>query len=378
MPVIQLENAFLDNLSAEEPSPASSAISNLLDSIKLSSKFKPMPEANMKRAPPGTDKINAQQTLFPYRPDIKPSPDTSQQTTKSHGMMNFTAITESLSASSEDISEAIGKTFGLFNGNSFLKEPTEIDMSETGDVHNFYNTSSNWAALAVPPGFRQSRSAEDYSTKQLQRTIPAIWSFDNPDKDMTRSERARSILQEIATKTFETEIARDSYGESEFATTWGEEEETSDLRNISIMDNDSLTEAEESVFDDEEDDSDDDSVDTFQTTDTEHDDNFVFGGDQEGLSALGTVLYQLGTCTFDMNATGDEYSNRGRSRSPRTPPPERMNHPGLERVQSYLGFSEERELRRLQGGVSGNNENNKPRGGQGIFNAMFSCGGPMP
>ena len=101
MPVIQLENAFLDNLSAEEPSPSSSAISNLLDSIKLSSKYKPMPETNAKRAPAGTaaaatNKQNAQQPIFPYRADVISSPDTSQQTTKSTGMMNFTAITESL------------------------------------------------------------------------------------------------------------------------------------------------------------------------------------------------------------------------------------------------------------------------------------------
>ncbi|GKY95690.1 hypothetical protein MPSEU_000529900 [Mayamaea pseudoterrestris] len=380
MPIIQLENAILEDRSRDEQSSASSAMSNLLDSIKLSSKFRPKPEIisshrNQIVVQKGTNN-DSPQPLFPHRTNGSPLPGNLHKNGKT--MMNFTSITESLSASSEDISEAIGKTFGLFNASSFLKEPSEIALSESSDVHNFYNTSSNWAALAVPAGFRQSRSAEDYSTKQQQRTIPPVWSFENPskEKDLTRSERTRNILKDIATKTFETETVRNSFVDSEFATSWGDEE-TSDLRDISIMDNDSLTEVEESVFEDEEYDSeDDDSIDTFQTIDTEHDDNFVFGGDQEGLRALGSVLYQLGTCTFDINATADDAS-RGRSRSPRTPPAPRMaGHPGLETVQSYLGFSEERELRRLHGGAG--NDNRKARGGDGILSAMFSCGSPMP
>jgi hypothetical protein len=375
---------MLEKQSSEESSPASSAVSNLLDSIKMSSKFKPSPElkSSNRRTPAIRDSSlkPSHQPPFPYRTDGNHSPGTSHKSGKSNGMMNFTAITESLSASSEDISEAIGKTFGLFNAGSFLREPSVIAFSESGDVHNFYNANSNWAALAVPAGFRQSRSAEDHNTKHQQRSMQSIWSFEDPDqdKDMTRSNRARNVLQEFATKTFETEAMRESFVGSEFADTWGDEE-TSDLRDISIMDNDSLTEVDDSVFEDEES-SDGDSVDTFQTTDTDHEDNFVFGGDQEGLRALGSVLYQLGTCTFDINATNDDYSTRGRSRSPRTPPAQKpFRHPGLETVQSYLGFSEERELRRLHEGAGSNNENRKPRGsGQGILNAMFSCGGPLP
>lgn len=397
MPVIQMQNAF-QMQSSDEPSPSSSSTSNLLDSIKWSPDFGTdfgngavvlAEDSNEKRKP--VDQLTTKQKQFHIHQRLKnaTSSEMSHKTSKSGSLTNLTGITESFSASSEDISEAIGKTFGLFKANSNLDERSEA--GDEYDVLDLYNSNSinSWVA---PTGFRQWHSADDASHSHQQKqkqhqerkmppfpdsNLHPLWSFDNPDneEDFTRSERVQHILSNFATKTFESETRRVT---SEGSAAW--DEDASDLRDVSIMDHGSVSVIDSETDDD--DDSDDYTVDTFQTYDTEHDDNIIFGGDQEGLRALGSVLYQLGTCTFDLDVTDDDNGQKGRSRPPQTSPPSKSktsshwSHPLVESAQNVLqSFSGEQETRRHDV----DNDDQKPAS-KGIFDVLFSCGcgGPMP
>ncbi|MDG7000886.1 MAG: hypothetical protein JRN15_17470 [Nitrososphaerota archaeon] len=398
MPIvpIHLKNASLDKQSSSESSESdsTSALSNLLDTLKLSA-----------------------QTIH-ITPKKRVPVDPCEQRTASppDALAALTQLTASLSASSEDISEAISKTFDMFRSQATVAsmsmgsvKDTELRQEEgvmrcqsTDDrilrySENHKKGKGHWAALPMPPGFRQSRSIDE--------------SF------LTRSERTTNILRRIATKGSESEdsaIIRATESEDS-GEGWEETTANTGSRDVSLLDvisnAGSREENEEAdddgtVFDTDEEESghkqeneaqdafdiaedDDDSLlsgyDSVRTTDTMDSQGDDIASVADGLVALGGVLYELGTCNFQENAEvdfDDDYTiasgtyppmaettntKYAKQRRPRTPPSDTV----------YLAFDDAR----MKGHSSGKSVSARaptPRAKKGIFSSMFACGGPLP
>jgi hypothetical protein len=417
MPVIHLQNVSLDNQFSEEQSrvssrsDATSAISNLLDSIKLSSK---MNRSIKKRVPIDPSALELEQS------STKTDKTKDMQSKSSSSIKTFTAITESLSASSEDISDALGKTFGMFTAtaSNALKETQNHDFmqddrqdscrmdpsrssasscardDEDRALHASASSGTMWTALAAPTGFRHSRSAPMISEPRLVNSWEDTCSWDDParswdDAPRTNTQRTNKLLHTISSKTFETDYTMGastndascilegmSSGTTFTGGTWDEDES----RDVSLLD--TIDDEEVVEFESEEDDSDSDdgsaeSADTFRSNDSDE----PSPEDLFGNKLLTDIVNKLGACAVQNQVNDEAYTatsamlqpngGRGRSRSPRTPVRIKQQF-SEETVRSYLGFNEQRELRRLAG------DSTKRAPLKGFFESVFSCGGPVP
>lgn len=230
----------------------------------------------------------------------------------------FTTITESLSASSEELSEAMSKTIAMFTGSqphddSFSESPQEYDEASFDLDED--DEEYDWTAVAVPK------------------------SFINPSQSMD-SDRD-SPLHSL------------SSDESDIESLDGGEDES---RDVSLLDN--------SASQDEESDSDSESETySLKSSDSIFYDEFT---EMDALATLGGVVYQIGSCNFqdlkvdfddDYSVEGDNF--RPNAKPTRTAGTANKRPPQVASFLQQLGFAE---------------DSKSPRA-KAFFQSMFSCGG---
>ena len=388
--------------SSSSSSGERSTVSNLIDSIKLSAnEIVTKGSHRMDQLFPGptTSSLSTSyededssygpkgQTRRSKHHPVKQQPHKQQPNTKDkrHATpgLSFTTMTASLSSSSEDISEKIGKTFGyIYKGKQDTNESSDnsdgamplMESKSTGDYTSSseeHKSQTVWSVLGIDsvsfgmPGAQSFTTATTNSTDQNQTTKSGIES---------NSQRARTILDVIATNSTDESTNLKTHKTEATTTYWGDgfddvmdEQTTNDesVQGSSLLDADGETDdegisyftvgdetLEESVFEDDE------TV----------DDDYV------GPVTVQGVLYQIGTCTLGGgdNVDDDTYSvssgmfpqlvesssSRGRSRSPRTP----IGEVKTDKVLAELSTN------------TPSQQANESSCGTGILQSVFGCG----
>lgn len=322
---MQLQNAFLETTSSsrettrsassrELKSDSTSSMSNFIDSIKLSS------------SSGNKDEIK--------RPKPKQGFDQMQRTAPG---LSFTAITESLSASSEDISDAIGKSFGMFKTAS-SSAATATKENQKLHVQSFIETTNSIDHTIAGTSIWASFSGDHIPLSQ--RTLLK-----------TRSQRTDQILDHIGS-------SEDSDSGSEG---W-EDCTATGSKDVSLLD----AAQDEGQSDGCDDDyvSDEDSFYSYESSDAD--------GIERLKIRLKLVINHVGACfslgrqTFGFDdeismssAVYDGVPQRGRSRSPRSP-----------LAPSTLQGAQKSSKKMTQGNVKTNNSRSN------LFGAMFGCATP--
>jgi hypothetical protein len=339
--------------TSQSGSSASKSSFNLLDTIKRSS-----------------NKLNRE-----FKKRVKANGSSTSIGTKSGkgGGLTFATITESLSASSEEMMESMTKTFAMF-------KPPESNVGSVAESRQDFESKNydldeddeeyDWTAVAVPRGFHDG-APSDHSS--------AIMCPPSVRRDRLLAGRSGEDETRIESPLHSPR------SESSDDSSIGEEDGS---RAVSLLDTtDSRDYASNSDGEGSGSDSDEEG-DTPRSTDSVMYEDYL---EMDALAAISGVVYQIGSCNFrDLKADfaadllDDDYSvgsgvfpttetPRGRSTCPRTPPP--MMHlleqskGYLEQSKSYLGLSDDSDQRNEIKAVE------TPQARTNFFQSMFSCTG---
>jgi hypothetical protein len=371
MSIVQLHAAELEKSESLEmekmerprdPPAASKGSFNLLDNIKQASS----------KSPHGKHELNSNPT-----PSWKGEPTTRVADRLEQG---FTSITESLSNSSEELTNAVKETFSLFKTSSSHPDPLSLEESRL-DNNTYDDSYDEWAAAFTA---RTGDSLEHH--RRLKQTPAHRKVVKDEETLMSPSERAFRILDNL--KTNETTNTEDEHAESvssplhsveseEERTTYSWEEDSAEdaSRDVSLLDTDEA-ETPGLTFDD-----DDDTFSKFDSPMNPVESFLDELAEAESIQALGGIVYKLGTCSFrgmekdvdyedDYTIMSDVFDQqpgtgqqliRGRSMSPR-PLPTVGRQPELDDVIDAKSFPP---------------PGTPDQRNRGFFEAMFSCGGQL-
>lgn len=319
MPLIQLQSAQLDSLSSSSSSSSeesASAMSSFLDQIKMSASSFGNRSAEL---------------IFQKKSS---SSSSSLDPKKKQKHLNFTAITESLSASSEDISDALGRTFGIFGsatGTPIIRSPTTCARRRTGNASNKEDFVQ--VGERIKPGYHKSYHRDNLVSAS---NLP----FQQDTKAYTK--RANRILTHLAKSKSSTSIYTDEEDWDDDTANGSREQSLLDVYGDDEEEEQVTGEIADAEFEDRDE---QESLGSMHSYDSRQEDDEYSNDDsydeeedyeaemyREGLSQISGVLMSIGSCSF-RNSKQDENDDdsavsyidenqieRGRSRSPRTPP----------------------------------------------------------
>jgi len=267
MPVIRLQNASLErnqligDLESNSTSSSSKSSFNLLDAIKKSSS----------------------KTYGEFRKRIPVDPTAGKT-----AHLAFTSLTESLSQSSGELTEALANSFSLFRASSSQRKSEEEEIREDDSM---LKNMHRWEAF---PGFPEERdiwSPTDQRSDFLDRTHDLLDQLGGPKSPPNQASRA-SISSALYSVPSTDSEGSDFDGEG----TANGGHSLFDRLGSKDSEDDEVTDEEsddEENFDDDSPRSQESAFDEFREV-------------EDGLAVIGNVMYELGTCNFNESLLRNE------------------------------------------------------------------------
>jgi hypothetical protein len=394
MTVMELQNAQLEAMRSNDSSSSTSSARssfNLLDAIKRSSSK--LSREMQKRVP------------------IDPSEHgNSSINLKDVTRLTFSTISESLSASSEEMIETVSKTFKLFKNRKTNNRFDDYEEEYDDEEDEYYEEEDEEDDELVFQEFLNESFHEDDELANFAWKDPdgldsnmflePFASNEEPteehDRIMSPTERTTQILEVLASPTSSEVIShRSPVASPPKSTNSASSNEGSwhahatESREVSLFDADEIEitqEGDEGLEEDVDDDgTESDSVSDYddyspRSQETDIDEY----NEEDGIAVLGNILYQLGSCNFGeplrrTNELDDDYSiysealprarsklsSHNRKRQGSSPP--QLNP--VDSFRSYLGLADDKER------VVANQDVNTPKlQAVGFFESVFQCG----
>lgn len=348
MPVVRLQSASLESEpeSSESSGSFSDSSFNLLQAIKRSSSH--LSSEIQRRAP------------------IDPK---FYDSTLQGGRLTFSTVTESLSQSSEELTEAFSKQFSLFKTSSNPSEQRAA-VEEVQEARHDNETAAFHRMLQS-----ESESTEGYDTTSAWTEQGEQGIFMGP------SHRTHQLLDTIGSDAeSESQSPLNSMASNSTEESWtGDETAATGSRDFSLLDTlESQDEASVSVGEAEGFTTDGDTYYEEGDSPRSMGSEFEEYADEDGLAELGGILYQIGSCNAKPSFSfDDDYTVTSEIFPPREDSAQDRAQRWIDKSGSYLGYQPEREIRRMKGGpTEATNMAGTPTNkDKGVLASLFSCQG---
>lgn len=282
--------------------------------------------------------------------------------------LTFSTVSESVSQSSEDLTEAFSKQFSLFKTSSSAQ-------SERAIIEELRNDSETEAFRSTGPSKSSSSGEYDDTT--------SAWTEGEHGKFMSPTHRTDHLLNVIGStgesqSNFSSPLQ--SIASSSSQGSWEEETQATGSRDYSLLDNilGSLDDGSTAGYATEGGATTDGNTTLFGDGDS-IESEFEEFSEEDGLRALAGVLYQIGSCNLVDAKTANSFDDFSVTSEVFPPLSVRERPLPIPETKSYLGFNQDREVRKMKEAAAGARRQQGGREGtpiaQRIFESIFKCTG---